>query len=287
MKKAQSEKKRKILDDSAQENMGVANQKKDYRNRLLDAMFDSRIVKYAALLKDESEQNLFCGQVGEVQAVTIANNPEKDCCFLTFIDFDNDEHYITNCVVKKENLLPLFSFDPTRYEQTKVKLNGQLGEDNYTIKKIRDYWDESEVHEISKEKLKNHSRSDTRFEIGQLVTVEIDFEQKMSNNEVVIIQAGQTGIISKDSIKIPDMGSDIVEVTFWSIPFGSLASERKELVSESLLQNLANGASSLNTGSLEDSFDLESLVTSSWKKIIRIHKDYVFPLYCETLQEMN
>lgn len=109
----------------------------------------------------------------------------------------------------------------------------------------------------------------------------------MSNNEVVIIQASQTGIISKDSTKIPDMGSDIVEVTFWSIPFGSLASERKELVSESLLQNLANGASSLNTGSLEDSFDLESLVTSSWKKIIRIHKDYVFPLYCETLQEMN
>lgn len=110
----------------------MANQKKNYRNRLLDAMFDSRIVQYAALLKDESEQNLFCGQVGEVQDVIIANNPEKDCCFLTFIDFDNDEHYITNCVVKKENLLPLFSFDPTRYEQTKVKLNGQLGEDNYT-----------------------------------------------------------------------------------------------------------------------------------------------------------
>ena len=246
-------------------------------------MFDSRIVQYAALLKDESEQNLFCGQVGEVQDVIIANNPEKDCCFLTFIDFDNDEHYITNCVVKKENLLPLFSFDPTRYEQTKVKLNGQLGEDNYTIKKIRDYWDESEVHEISKEKLKNHNRSDTRFEIGQLVTVEIDFEQKMSNNEVVIIQAGQTGIISKDSTKIPDMGSDIVEVTFWSIPFGSLASERKELVSESLLQNLANGASSLNTGNLEDSFDLESFVTSSWKKIIRIHKDYLLSLYVENL----
>lgn len=246
-------------------------------------MFDSRIVQYAALLKDESEQNLFCGQVGEVQDVIIANNPEKDCCFLTFIDFDNDEHYITNCVVKKENLLPLFSFDPTRYEQTKVKLNGQLGEDNYTIKKIRDYWDESEVHEISKEKLKNHNRSDTRFEIGQLVTVEIDFEQKMSNNEVVIIQAGQTGIISKDSTKIPDMGSDIVEVTFWSIPFGSLASERKELVSESLLQNLANGASSLNTGNLEDSFDLESFVTSSWKKIIRIHKDYLLSLYVKNL----
>ncbi len=240
--------------------MGVANQKKDYRNRLLDAMFDSRIVKYAALLKDESEQNLFCGQVGEVQAVTIANNPEKDCCFLTFIDFDNDEHYITNCVVKKENLLPLFSFDPTRYEQTKVKLNGQLGEDNYTIKKIRDYWDESEVHEISKEKLKNHSRSDTRFEIGQLVTVEIDFEQKMSNNEVVIIQAGQTGIISKDSTKIPDMGSDIVEVTFWSMPFGLLALEKKKLFKSP-----------------------NRFRYSFWEKKIRINKNYLLPLYVENL----
>jgi hypothetical protein len=262
MEKAQSEKKRKILDDSAQENMGVANQKKDYRNRLLDAMFDSRIVKYAALLKDESEQNLFCGQVGEVQAVTIANNPEKDCCFLTFIDFDNDEHYITNCVVKKENLLPLFSFDPTRYEQTKVKLNGQLGEDNYTIKKIRDYWDESEVHEISKEKLKNHSRSDTRFEIGQLVTVEFDVKQNLPNNGDFIIQAGQTGIISK-KFKNTDFvtdNTDLVEVTFWSMPFGLLALEKKKLFKSP-----------------------NRFRYSFWEKKIRINKNYLLPLYVENL----
>lgn len=279
MEKSQSDKRQKRFDDSAQENMEVQYQKKKLRNNLLDAMFDSGIVKYAALLKDESEKNLFCGQVGEVQDVTIANNPEKNCCFLTFIDFDNNGHDITNCVVKKENLLPLFSFDPAQDGQISIKLKDQLGENIWTMKKIRDEWDKCEVHDISKEKLKNHTRSDTRFEIGQLVTVEIDFEQKMSNNEVFIIQAGQTGIISANTLN----DENAVEVRFWSMPFGSLASERKELVPKSVPQNLVNVASSSNTDSLEDSLDIDSLVDSTWTKTIHIHKDHVFSLYCETL----
>lgn len=274
MEKSPSEKKRKILDDSAQENMQPDYQKKDYRKILLNAMFDSKIVKYAALLKDESEQNLFCGQVGQVQDVTIANNPEEDCCFLKFIDFDNDEDEIINCIVKKENLLPLFSLDPTAYEQTKVEVKGPLRDKVCTIKEIRDDWDKYEVHEISNEQLKNHSRCDTRFEIGQLVTVEVNVKQELSNNESFSIQAGQTGIISKDSTKISNTENDLVEVTFWSMPFGSLASERKELVSEFLPGNL-------------DSSYVNSLVTSPWKKIIRIHKNYVFPLYYEILQEID
>lgn len=287
MEKSQSDKRQKRFDDSAQENLKPQDQKKKFRNALLDSMFNSGIVKYAALLKDESEHNLFCGQVGEVQDVTIATakNPEKDCCFLTFIDFDNNGHDITNCVVKKENLLPLFSFDPTEDETITTIFKDRLVESIWTMKKIRDEWDEHEVHYISKEKLKKHTRSETRFEIGQLVTVEVDFKQTLRNpnNEVFIIQAGQTGIISKTHALDTTLDTDCVEVTFWSMPFGSLASERKELVSKSLPQNLANVASSSNTDSLEDSLDIESLVDSSWTKTIRIHKDHVFPLYCETL----
>lgn len=47
-----------------------------------------------------------------------------------------------------------------------------------------------------------------RCEIVRLVTVQIDIEQKLSNNESFTIQAGQIGIIS-DSLK-----TNMVEVTF-------------------------------------------------------------------------
>jgi hypothetical protein len=289
------------LEDSAQQDLRPEAQIEVYRNALFDAIFNSGISYYAALLTDQPERNLFCGQIGEIQNVILDKNTKKNSSFLKFIDFDNDQDEITNFVVKKENLLPLFSFDPTRDDQIKTRVKGQIQDEILTIKEIRDIWEEKKFNKISTDTLEPHSKSEARFEIGQLATVQVDFEQKLSNsnNEKFIIQAGQTGIISN----VSNTDIDYVEVTFWSMLFDTLALEREQLVTKnqnpgsvaasSDSESLADSfdperlADSFDPESLADSFNPESLADSPWKKTIHIHKDYVFPLYCEALDYHN
>ena len=61
--------------------------------------------------------------------------------------------------------------------------------------------------------------------------------------------------------------------------------ERKQLVTKN--QNPGSVAGSSGADSVADSFDPESLANSFWKKTICIHKDHVFPLYCEALDYTN
>ena len=133
-----------------------------------------------------------------------------------------------------------------------------------TINEIRDKWEIEDFPVIQNSAIKQHTKFTTRFRRGQLVTVQFDFEQKVKINEnetaTYIIQAGQTGIIS-DYIN-----SNILEVTFWAIPFVLLALERKDFVSSPPKDNPF------------------SYAINSWKRKIFIHKDFLFPLYCKDLQ---
>ena len=288
MKKSQSDKRRK-LEDSAQQRINFQEEKQDFRNELFEFIVNSNVVYYAALLIDIPEENLFCGQIGEIQRVILDEDTEKNSYFLTFIDFENGQNEIIDCVVKKQDLLPLFSFDPTQDKEIRTTFE----KETKTLKEVRDLWERNDVHNISTEQLKPHNKSETRFEIGQLVTVEVDVQQRVLNSEAFIIQAGQTGIISNDITTNPDIDIDSVEITFWSMPFGILALNRNELIPPKGEQfgpqaNPNNGGDSSDTNSTDsDSFDPERFADSPWKKTIRIKKNYVFPLYCEALDYTN
>ena len=82
--------------------------------------------------------------------------------------------------------------------------------------------------------LKPHKKVETRFEIGQLVTIQFDFNQTMSNSNnetfTITIQAGQIGIISKTHALDTTLDNDCVEVTFWSMSLGKLIKKAKNLV---------------------------------------------------------
>jgi hypothetical protein len=240
-------------------------------------MVTNGICCYVALLIDYPEKNLFCGQVGEIQHVQIDQN--ENFYFLIFIDFQNNENNFAYCVVEKNYLLPLFSSDPDEDQKIEIPFQEDKNKKPITLQEVRDKWEEFQVHNISTLGLKLHKKVASRFEIGQLVTLQFDIEQKMSNNEAFTIQAGQVGIISKtqdldtgtqnldtETQKLDTETQDLdleiqkldncVEVTFLSIPFGELAREREKLV---------------------------SLSTSSRERKICIHKDFLFPLYCEKL----
>jgi hypothetical protein len=89
--------------------------KADYRNKLFDRIVNSRLFCYTALLIDNLETPLFCDQVGEIENVMI-DEEDKDSYLLTFIDFKKGENEFAPCLVKKEHVLLLFSFDPALYE---------------------------------------------------------------------------------------------------------------------------------------------------------------------------
>ena len=188
----------------------------EYRNKLLDCIFDNHASYYAALLVDYPQENLFCGQIGETQQVKL-DETEKDCYFVNFIDFENNEAGINMCLIKKKHLLPLFSFDPAESKEIEIKTPFQTRKGNRltTINEVRNEWEESGVHKISTERLKPHNKSENPFKVGQLVTIEVDFKQeyKTNKNETknFIIQASQTGIISKTQ----NLNSDSVEVAFF------------------------------------------------------------------------
>lgn len=130
-----------------------------------------------------------------------------------------------------------------------------------TLKEVRNKWKKLQVHDISTLELATHKRSHSRFLVDQLVTIQVDFI-----TESFTIQAGQTGIIS--DIKENDM-SNMVDVTFWSMLFGTLALNREELISTSKNQIL------------------ESSAENFWKKTVTIYKHYLFPLYCEDLSNIT
>lgn len=244
------------------------NKTENNRNKLFDYLVNTKIFCYAALLVDYPEKNLFCGQIGEIESVII-DEKDKDSYLLTFIDYDHEKQGFAYCLVKKKHLLPLFSFDPTKYEKIEVIHDADENilkkNEKITINEIRNRWEElpGGLNSSTSDDLIKHETISMRFEIGRLVTIEVDIEQKLSNNESFAIQAGQIGIIS-DSLK-----TNGVEVTFWSMPFPELAVRRKELVEKRV--------------SLSPNQNLESYATSSWKRTINIDENLLFPLYCEQL----
>ena len=123
--------------------------------------------------------------------------------------------------------------------------------------------------------LRDIKKLENRFQIGQLVTIEVYFQQK-TNNKSFVIQAGQTGIISKDKI---DDDDNVVEVTFWSIPFGLLALIREGFLSSSLPSTPTASLPS----TLKADFNPLSYATSFWERKISINKNYLLPLYVENL----
>ena len=233
---------------------------KNVRNELLDCIVKSGIECYTALLIDiviDPANHLFCGQVGKIENV-ILDKEDQDCYLLTFIDYKKGQNEFAQCLVKKETLLPLFCFDPETYEKYKKP------EQETSINELRNRWQSCKFEVTSKLELARHKKSENQFQVGQLVTIEVDFEQK-TNNESFFIQAGQIGILSKVF-----RNTDSVEVTFWSIPFGLLALTRKDFLSSS--RNLLPKHNPLR------------YATSSWERKIRICKDYLFPLYVENLR---
>lgn len=263
----------KKKDDSAQENLTTETEtvlKENHRNELFDRLAYNQITCYAALRKDFVKENyfrynLFCGQVGEIQNVISKKN--KDSYLVTFTDYKNNENEYADCLIKKKDLLPLFYFSPAIYQTSQTKPNpesDQIELDILTIQQIRNKWEEHDFSiNLNNTKLRRHNKLKTRFNHGQLVTVVFDFktDTETGENESFIIQAGQVGIISNDKNK----NNNFIEVTFWSIPFGLLATNGEDFVSSPPEENPLIYA------------------TDSWEKKISIDKYFLFPLYCEKL----
>jgi hypothetical protein len=256
--------------DTAQETPVITSPefKTVYRNELFDRIVATGMEFYVALLIDNPPydplNNLFCGNVGEINNDVIMENENKDCYYVSFIDCNNKEENFSDCVVNKKYLLPLFCFDPATDEkiETIPQQNENLLTGNMSINSIRNQWEQHEVHNISTLQLQSHKKVENRFDIGQFVTIQFDFKQEMSNNEAFTIQAGQIGIISKTQA----LETDCVEVTFCSMSLGKLIKKSKELSFLSLDQ------------------DTVIVTNSSWERKICIHKNFLFPLYIEQLQ---
>lgn len=241
--------------------------KADYRNELFDFIVANGFECYVALCIDYPENNLFCGQVGEIEHVII-EEPDTDSYLVTFIDYKHrKQEEITQCLVKKEHLLPLFCFDPNTYEESIQEEDEEEG--IMSINTIRNKWEELEFDIISTQNLVPHTKSETRFQVGELVTIQFDFEQTTKNDEIFIIQAGQIGIIS--DIK----KDDCVEITFWTIPFGRLARVKKDF---------SFSSPSSPCFARQRDFNPFIYAINSWERKISIHKDFLFPLYCERLK---
>lgn len=191
-------------DDTANQDLSADKQKLLFRNQLFNTIVNEENFWYAALIIDDEKNKLFCGQVCEIIHSFQKNGIEY---FLAvFPDFFNGEE-IVECLIEKNHVLPLFYFDPKFYEKQ--------------TQEARNKWEEFKVHDISTSLLKPHKKSKIRFQITQLVTLQLDFEQKCEDNTSFFIQAGQVGVISK----ILDDAN--VEVTFRSIPLGILALEKE------------------------------------------------------------
>ena len=193
---------------------------------------------YVALLidnpPDDPLNNLFCGNVGEINNdVFMENDTEgnKYCYKVEFIDGNNKEEIFSECVVNKEYLLPLFSFSPATYEKIDIipRENDTLLPEKKNINSIRELWEKNEVHTILTLQLKPHKKSKNRFEMGQLVTIQFDFNQETSNNQTFTIQAGQIGIISKTYALDPTLHTDCVEVTFCVNVFRKIHTKKQRI----------------------------------------------------------
>ena len=264
---------REFVEDTAQGiDPNAKYSKKKIRNDLFDRIVKRGIEWYAALLVDivnEPTRRLFRGQVGKIENVILNDEEEKHYYLVIFIDYEKDRDEFNRCLVEKENLLPLFCFDPDTYKKYKKPDLSQ------SINELRDKWEQFKFDVIPKLELARHKKAENRFHIGQLVTIEVDFQQK-TNNKSFVIQAGQTGIISKDKI---DDDDNVVEVTFWSIPFGLLALIREGFLSSSLPSTPTASLPS----TLKADFNPLSYATSSWERKISINKNYLLPLYVENL----
>ncbi len=214
-------------------------------------------------------KHLFRGQVGKIEEVVLNKEEEKLYYKIEFIDYKKNRDVFYQCLVEKENLLPLFCFDEDVYASTRDEEPDGRG-----VNEFRERWELQKFPITPQLNLAFHKKVKKPFEVGQLVTIEVNFEQQYKTTENKIesftIQAGQTGIISKKNIS-----NNNVEVTFWSIHFETLAIIGKDFLPSSLFL-LRKRA-----------FNPFSFATSSWERKIYIDKNYLFPLYVENLNEEN
>lgn len=251
-----------ITDTAEEKSLREKAEPQKIRNDAFDSIVNTGIECHVALRVDvidkPTNRHLFCGQVGKIENVDLSDSYE-DHYLVTFIDYKKDHDEFARCFVKKKDLLPLFCFAPDIYRNYKRR------DQTLSINQIRDSWELFQFDVAPQSELTSHKKVSTRFKIGRLVTIQVNFQQELSDGTSFTIQAGQTGVISQ----LKD--TDYVEVTFWSIPFGILAVTRKKLVSSSL------------PSFLENNFDPLNSANSSWKKKISIHKDFLFPLYVQNL----
>jgi hypothetical protein len=257
--------KSRTFDDNTAKNIeSTSRELEKYRNELFGFIINTGIYFHATLLVDYANENLVCGQVGEIQDVIIDKN--ENSYYLIFTDFQSTEGPFAYCLVKKKHLLPLFYFDPKKDENIEITMEVNGNKRTTTLEKTRNELEEAglvNILENSNNGLINHSKALNRFQIGRLVTIQADFEQKVSDNESFTIQAGQVGIISGNVVN----DNDAVEVTFFSMPLGELVRKQEKLLSFFANQN-------------PDSFANKALKEKIYKKI-HIDKDFLFPLYCE------
>lgn len=243
------------------------------RNELFDRIVNSVDSRYVALRKDfldDFKKKLFCGQIGIIEDVILGEKTNKYCS-VVFPNYANNERPFYQCLIEKHYLLPLFEFDPQTYRETETiagqneKILEKKGLRNLTLDEIRHEWETAEFDVIQNTGLKKHNQYKNRFKRGRLVTIQFDFTQGTDDGRTFNIQAGQIGIISNEK------RNNFVEVTFWTIPVGLLALERKNFVSWT--QNDKQNDNPVN------------YAINLWKRKIVIHQDFLFPLYCEELEE--
>jgi hypothetical protein len=251
-----------LLDDSAQNvsqttdsefKRFLKNEVGIKRNEYFDKIVEQGFPCYVALLVDDfsHKPKLFCGQVGEIESVELPYN-NKNEYLVKFFNYETDEGLGYERLINKKNLLPLFDFGPSVY--------------NTKITEIRNRWEEQEVHSILNWKLTGHKKTRSRFKKGHLVTVQFDFEQEATNGEKIVVQAGQIGIISHKFKLNEELRGNNVEVTFRSIPFGTLVENRTKI---------ANAKAHELTS---------EVIGAPWEIKIFIKQDFLFPLYWQALE---
>ncbi len=216
------------FDDTAEIlNTSLSDLKKSSRSELIQQIINVGGEYHVAILRDDPKKRLFRGQVGQIQDVLLSK--EKFIySFVIFKDYKEDDMEYFRDLIENDNLLPLFCSNDEFYnEYSKPGENGN-------INTLRENWDSAQFSFTPQLELLRHNKIKNRFKVGQLVTIEVDFEQMPQVNEKksFIIQAGQVGIISKT--KIND-DKNFVEVTFWAINFEVLATMKKDFLPSSVL----------------------------------------------------
>lgn len=126
---------------------------------------------------DDPLDNLFCGNVGEIDDVLI-DEKYKKCFNVLFIDYKKNDIDFSQCMVNNAYLLPLFCFDPMTYNKIIPEPGEEetnLPKENFSINAIREQWEKFNFDAIKNNTLRNHKKMKTQFKVGKLVTIQFDF----------------------------------------------------------------------------------------------------------------